>query len=173
MQIQLPSKDADTLPWHFLAHCHPWSTFSFNTRCTIYLEVSGVCNDQKRMIQRLISTFKSAYTIYAFFEWSLIIYDVAFDSVTAFDFDRFELKVTQRPDKRHIEKETAWINTTRRMNNLLLETLIENFWMGEGMNENTKSTSASSSRVCVNITISSYFFTIWIESRGGWNQGLW
>lgn len=59
------------------------------------------------MIQRLTCTSKLAYTIYAFFEWSLIIYDVAFDSVTAFDFDRFELKVTQRPDRKGIEKETA------------------------------------------------------------------
>lgn len=34
-----------------------------------------------------------AYTKYAFFEWSLIIYDVAFDAVTALDFQRFEFTV--------------------------------------------------------------------------------
>lgn len=34
-----------------------------------------------------------AYTIYAFFEWSLILFDVAFDAVTALDFDTFELVV--------------------------------------------------------------------------------
>lgn len=44
---------------------------------------------------------------------------MAFDSVTAFDFDSFEFKVTQRPDNKHIEKETAWINV--EINYLLLE----------------------------------------------------
>ena len=34
-----------------------------------------------------------AYTIYAFFEWALIILDVGFDAVTALDFDTFELVV--------------------------------------------------------------------------------
>ncbi|KAG1112313.1 hypothetical protein G6F42_014777 [Rhizopus arrhizus] len=58
-------------------------------------------------VQHKVHHIPGAYTIYAFFEWSLIIYDVAFDSVTAFDFDSFELKVTQRPDNKHIEKETA------------------------------------------------------------------
>lgn len=35
----------------------------------------------------------SAYTTYAFFEWSLILYDVAFDAVTALDFQAFELAI--------------------------------------------------------------------------------
>lgn len=34
-----------------------------------------------------------AYTIYAFFEWSLVLLDVAFDAVTAFDFSSFEVVV--------------------------------------------------------------------------------
>ncbi len=34
-----------------------------------------------------------AYTTYAFFEWALILFDVAFDAVTALDFDTFELIV--------------------------------------------------------------------------------
>jgi len=34
-----------------------------------------------------------AYTIYAFFEWSLVLLDVAFDAVTAFDFSSLELLV--------------------------------------------------------------------------------
>jgi hypothetical protein len=34
-----------------------------------------------------------AYTIYAFFEWALILFDVAFDAVTALDFETFELVV--------------------------------------------------------------------------------
>jgi hypothetical protein len=35
----------------------------------------------------------TAYTTYAFFEWSLIILDVGFDAVTALDFDTFEVMV--------------------------------------------------------------------------------
>lgn len=36
---------------------------------------------------------RPAYTKYAFFEWSLILFDVGFDAVTALDFDAFELVV--------------------------------------------------------------------------------
>ena len=35
----------------------------------------------------------SAYTIYAFFEWALILFDVGFDAVTALDFDTFEVVI--------------------------------------------------------------------------------
>lgn len=38
-------------------------------------------------------THLSAYTTYAFFEWALILFDVAFDAVTALDFETFELVV--------------------------------------------------------------------------------
>lgn len=34
-----------------------------------------------------------AYTIYAFLEWSLILFDVGFDAVTILDFESFELTV--------------------------------------------------------------------------------
>jgi hypothetical protein len=34
-----------------------------------------------------------AYTIYAFFEWSLVLLDVAFDAVTVYDFDTFEVVI--------------------------------------------------------------------------------
>jgi len=34
-----------------------------------------------------------AYTIYALFEWALILLDVGFDAVTALDFDTFEIVV--------------------------------------------------------------------------------
>ena len=34
-----------------------------------------------------------AYTIYAFFEWALVLLDVAFDAVTALDFTSLELVV--------------------------------------------------------------------------------
>ncbi len=36
---------------------------------------------------------RAAYTTYAFFEWSLVLFDVAFDAVTALDFDTFEIMV--------------------------------------------------------------------------------
>lgn len=35
----------------------------------------------------------TAYTIYAFFEWALVLLDVAFDSVTVYDFASFEIIV--------------------------------------------------------------------------------
>jgi len=34
-----------------------------------------------------------AYTIYAFFEWALVLLDVAFDAITAFDYTGLELIV--------------------------------------------------------------------------------
>ncbi|RAO65321.1 uncharacterized protein BHQ10_001333 [Talaromyces amestolkiae] len=44
-------------------------------------------------IQHKVHKVAGAYTKYAFFEWSLIIFDVGFDAVTALDFDAFELVV--------------------------------------------------------------------------------
>jgi hypothetical protein len=34
-----------------------------------------------------------AYTIYAFFEWSLVLLDVAFDAVTMIEFQHFEIVI--------------------------------------------------------------------------------
>ncbi|KAI0379493.1 Frag1/DRAM/Sfk1 family-domain-containing protein [Hypomontagnella monticulosa] len=44
-------------------------------------------------IQHKVHRVAGAYTTYSFFEWSLILYDVAFDAVTALDFDTFEIVV--------------------------------------------------------------------------------
>ncbi|RAL64732.1 hypothetical protein DID88_001763 [Monilinia fructigena] len=44
-------------------------------------------------IQHKVHRVAGAYTIYAFFEWALILFDVAFDAVTALDFETFELVV--------------------------------------------------------------------------------
>lgn len=44
-------------------------------------------------IQHKVHRVAGAYTIYAFFEWSLVLLDVAFDSVTALDFASLELVV--------------------------------------------------------------------------------
>lgn len=34
-----------------------------------------------------------AYTIYALFEWAVVLFDVAFDAVTALDFESLEIVV--------------------------------------------------------------------------------
>ena len=39
------------------------------------------------------TNMRIAYTIYAFFEWALILFDVGFDAITALDFASFELIV--------------------------------------------------------------------------------
>ncbi|KAK4167013.1 Frag1/DRAM/Sfk1 family-domain-containing protein [Cladorrhinum sp. PSN259] len=44
-------------------------------------------------IQHKVHRVAGAYTVYAFFEWSLIVFDVAFDAVTALDFDSFEVVI--------------------------------------------------------------------------------
>ncbi|ORX62853.1 hypothetical protein DM01DRAFT_1297685 [Hesseltinella vesiculosa] len=44
-------------------------------------------------IQHKVHRIPGAYTTYAFFEWSLILYDVAFDAVTAIDFQNFEFNI--------------------------------------------------------------------------------
>ncbi|PKS04956.1 hypothetical protein jhhlp_008322 [Lomentospora prolificans] len=44
-------------------------------------------------LQHKIHRVPGAYTIYSFFEWSLILFDIAFDSVTALDFSTFEVVV--------------------------------------------------------------------------------
>ena len=38
-------------------------------------------------------SYIKAYTIYAFFEWALILLDVGFDAVTAIEFEGLELIV--------------------------------------------------------------------------------
>ncbi|CEG80239.1 Putative Calcofluor white hypersensitive protein [Rhizopus microsporus] len=47
-------------------------------------------------IQHKIHRIPGAYTTYAFFEWSLILYDVAYDAVTAIEFQNFELTITDK-----------------------------------------------------------------------------
>ncbi|KAG0647134.1 cwh43 [Hyphodiscus hymeniophilus] len=44
-------------------------------------------------IQHKVHRVAGAYTIYAFFEWALVLFDVAFDAVTALDFETFELVI--------------------------------------------------------------------------------
>ncbi|KAF2470272.1 calcofluor white hypersensitive protein-like protein [Lindgomyces ingoldianus] len=44
-------------------------------------------------IQHKVHRVAGAYTIYSFFEWSLVLLDVAFDAVTAIEFANFEIVV--------------------------------------------------------------------------------
>ncbi|KAH0609548.1 uncharacterized protein H6S33_013034 [Morchella sextelata] len=44
-------------------------------------------------IQHKVHKVAGAYTKYAFFEWSLILFDVGFDAVTALDFTGLELQI--------------------------------------------------------------------------------
>ncbi|MCJ1307744.1 hypothetical protein MMC25_001392 [Agyrium rufum] len=44
-------------------------------------------------IQHKVHKVAGAYTVYAFFEWALVLFDVSFDAVTAIDFDGLELVV--------------------------------------------------------------------------------
>ncbi|KAF2459529.1 calcofluor white hypersensitive protein-like protein [Lineolata rhizophorae] len=44
-------------------------------------------------IQHKVHRVPGAYTIYAFFEWSLVLLDVAFDAVTVMDFESFEVVI--------------------------------------------------------------------------------
>lgn len=53
----------------------------------------GICIAQAkpRTPRDYVTNSSIAYTIYAFFEWALILFDVGFDAVTALDFEGFEL----------------------------------------------------------------------------------
>lgn len=53
-----------------------------------------VCiHHQRWPLARQARSHAAAYTIYAFFEWALILFDVAFDAVTALDFKTFEVVI--------------------------------------------------------------------------------
>ncbi|KAG9297374.1 hypothetical protein G9A89_009458 [Geosiphon pyriformis] len=44
-------------------------------------------------IRHKVYAIPGAYTIYAFFEWTLIIYDIGFDAVSLYDFSSYEIRV--------------------------------------------------------------------------------
>ncbi|CRK13474.1 hypothetical protein BN1723_017346, partial [Verticillium longisporum] len=56
-------------------------------------------------IQHKVHRVPGAYTTYAFFEWSLILFDVAFDAVTAYDFRTFQviIKDVQGASKGYVQ----------------------------------------------------------------------
>jgi predicted secreted protein len=41
-------------------------------------------------------TLIKAYTIYAFFEWGLVLLDAGFDAVSILDFERFEFQIVEK-----------------------------------------------------------------------------
>jgi len=56
-------------------------------------KVHKVPGGKSKVLLHLQQLTTLAYTIYAFFEWALILFDVGFDAVTALDFESFELVV--------------------------------------------------------------------------------
>lgn len=52
-----------------------------------------VSDQEPDVYSKLLLICAVAYTKYAFFEWSLILFDVGFDAVTALDFEGFEFIV--------------------------------------------------------------------------------
>ena len=65
-----------------------WFISSFNIKSIVSLAVSIGSFTLSEGVLTL-----TAYTIYAFFEWALILFDVAFDAVTALDYETFEIIV--------------------------------------------------------------------------------
>ncbi|KAG0758066.1 hypothetical protein G6F62_008625 [Rhizopus arrhizus] len=47
-------------------------------------------------IQHKVHHVPGAYTVYAFFEWSLIVYDVGFDALAYYEFENLDLKIGPR-----------------------------------------------------------------------------
>lgn len=62
----------------------------------------ALCTAQARMScsELCCSSLTLAYTYYAFFEWSLVMWDVAFDAGTVFEVGNFQIRVidTSRPE---------------------------------------------------------------------------
>ncbi|KAI8075347.1 Frag1/DRAM/Sfk1 [Gilbertella persicaria] len=91
-----------TLPWQLgvLYTCSNTDTVAIKRRRMLTMTFFGTLPPMIYFfLQHKVYRVPGAYTIYAFFEWSLIIYDVAFDAVTAFDFKRLELQIIQRKSK--------------------------------------------------------------------------
>ncbi|CAJ0882583.1 13839_t:CDS:2, partial [Entrophospora sp. SA101] len=57
-------------------------------------------------IEHKVNRVAGAYTTYAFLEWSLIIYDIAFDAITFLDFNFFELQIINA----NLQQEYEWGN---------------------------------------------------------------
>lgn len=61
-------------------------------------------------IQHKVHKIAGAYTIYAFFEWGLCIFDVAFDAATFYDFQALEIRVV---DVKGITDATQYNNVAK------------------------------------------------------------
>ncbi|OBZ86808.1 Protein CWH43 [Choanephora cucurbitarum] len=91
-----------TLPWQLgvLYTCPDTDKVAIKRRRLLTIAFFGTLPPMIYFfLQHKMHHVPGAYTIYAFFEWSLIIYDVAFDGITAFDFKRLELWITCRKRK--------------------------------------------------------------------------
>ncbi|KAI9247539.1 Frag1/DRAM/Sfk1 [Sporodiniella umbellata] len=47
-------------------------------------------------IQHKVHRVPGAYSIYALFEWSLILYDVGFDALSCYEFEKIDLRISPR-----------------------------------------------------------------------------
>ncbi|KAK3631620.1 Protein cwh43 [Elasticomyces elasticus] len=65
-------------------------------------------------IQHKVHRVPGAYTIYAFFEWALVLLDVGFDAVTAIDFQAFEIVVREVGGKGSGEKRSDTLLQTQK-----------------------------------------------------------
>ncbi|KAK3646841.1 Protein cwh43 [Elasticomyces elasticus] len=65
-------------------------------------------------IQHKVHRVPGAYTIYAFFEWALVLLDVGFDAVTAIDFQAFEIVVREVGGKGSGEKRSDTLLETQK-----------------------------------------------------------
>ncbi|KAI8982030.1 Frag1/DRAM/Sfk1 family-domain-containing protein [Mycotypha africana] len=87
-----------TLPWQFgvLYTSSPLNKRANKLRKYLILAFFGTLPFMIHFfIQHKIHRVPGAYTLYALLEWSLILYDVAFDAMTLYDFENLELRLTQ------------------------------------------------------------------------------
>lgn len=100
------------LPWMALSTMH-----STNARARRWRELTA--GGFLAMIPPLIYLFiqhnvkhiPGSYTYYAFFEWSLVVWDVAFDAACIFELDHLQIQVvdTTRGDQDGVSK-SGWVH---------------------------------------------------------------
>ncbi|ORY84480.1 Frag1/DRAM/Sfk1 family-domain-containing protein [Protomyces lactucae-debilis] len=71
-------------------------------------------------IQHKVHRIPGAYTIYAFLEWSLVLYDVAFDAVATLDFATFQLQVVDLQGDKGSAKAVALAEKDRKTKDMAL-----------------------------------------------------
>ncbi|CAO3670000.1 unnamed protein product [Rhizopus stolonifer] len=89
-----------TLPWMLSVLAKSQHPVALKTRRIITLLFFGTLIPMVYFfIQHKVHRVPGAYTAYAFLEWSLIIYDVGFDALSCYEFEKIDLKVSPRISK--------------------------------------------------------------------------